>query len=190
MKRIRLPRGTWSRQKVARLLKRALLGLIVIGLLGVALWAAWPWLKSRGIVPVADNERRDVLHSSRDEKAYSGILLKNLEANETALKTAEPAVQYEHYANKANELTMLERYPEAEQAFLQAEKTNLPKDDPRIGSAFYVSFGMMYEAQGNDPKAHEQYLKSKTIRETMKVDESEKRISLEEINLLLERTKG
>lgn len=190
MKRIRLPRGTWSRQQVARLLKRALLGLIVVALLGAALWAAWPWLKSQGIVPVADNERRDALHASRDEKAYSDILLKNLEANETNLTAAEPAVQYEHYANKANELTMLERYPEAEQAFLQAEKTNLPKNDSRIGSAFYVSFGMMYEAQGNKPKAHDQYLKAKAIRETMQGEESEKRLGLEEINVLLERTKG
>lgn len=190
MKRIRLPRGKWSRQQVARVVKRVLIGVIVVALLGAALWAAWPWLKEKGVIPVADNERRSPLHTSRDQQAYSGTLLQAIEANEAKIQNAEPQAKYEHYADKAEKLTAMERYPEAEQAFLQAEKTDVPKNDPRIGSAFYVSFGMMYETQGNDEKAHDQYLKSKAIREAMQVDESEKRISLEEINLLLERTKG
>lgn len=173
-------------RKVLRLVIVLAVLAVVIG--GTA--AAWPWLKSKGVVPVADNERRDNLHTSRDQKEYSAQLLKNLEENEPSVKDAEPSVRYEHYAKKAGELTALERYEEAEQTYLAAERTGYPAENPAIAEAHYISFGIMYEAQGNDSAAHSQYLKAESAVKQLNDSNEMKTIKLEEIAELLKRTEG
>lgn len=173
-----------------RKLRKIFLVAALVVIIAIGLYFAWPWLKSKGIVPVGDDERRDNLHASRNEQDYSAILLKNLEANEGEISKAEPAARYEHYAKKANELTMLERYLEAEQAFLEAEKTGAIQADLGLAEAHYVSFGMMYEAKGDHPAAHEQYEKALSAVQKLPSTNDMKSIKLEEINELLERTKG
>lgn len=190
MKRIKLPRGTWSRQQVARLVKRVLIVTVVVALLGVVLWAAWPWLKSQGVVPISDDDRRSPLYASRNEKNAAEDTLKALAAKEATIKDAEPSVKYDYYAAKATELTALERYDEAEQAFLAAEQTGQIAADSKIAEAFYINFGMMYEAKGDAAKAHATYEKARVSIEKMDMEADLKKIKLEEINELLDRTKA
>ena len=190
MKLIKIPTKRQGRKLKlnVRKLRNILLVLILVAVVVGGLYLAWPWLKSKGIVPVGDNERKDALHASRDEQAYSEILLKNIEANEKDLANATPTEQYEYYADKANELTMLERYDEADGAFKEAEKRAV--NDPKLAEALYTNWGMMYEAKGDKTAAHTMYQKALAAVSKLETDQTAKQIKTEEINKLLERTKG
>lgn len=167
---------------------RVLLGVIIVVLLGVALWTAWPWLKSKGIVPVADGQRRDNLHASRDQAEYSELRVKELKDSEGSLEGAEPAVVYSHYFYLATHLTAAERYDEAEKAFLAAERTGYLKTNPAAAEGYYIDLGSMFEARGDKVQARAQYQKAKVVVEVSDSDPDTKRLKLQDIGELIKRT--
>ena len=164
--------------------------LAVLAVVIAGTTAAWPWLKSKGIVPVADNQRRDNLHASRDQVKYSELRVKELKNLEASLDGAEPAAKYSHYFDLATHLTAAQRYDEAEQAFLAAERTGYLKTNPAAAEGYYVDLGGMFEARGDKAQARTQYQKARTVVEASDADANTKRLKLQEIDELIKRTEG
>lgn len=174
----------------SRKVLRVVVILAVLAVLIGGTAAAWPWLKSKGVVPVADNERRDNLHASRDQQEYSELRVKELKDSEASLEDAEPAAVYSHYFDLATHLTAAQRYDEAEQAFLAAERTGYLKTNPAAAEGYYIDLGGMFEAQGDKVKARTQYQKARVVVEASDADADTKRLKLQEIDELIKRTEN
>ena len=157
-----------------RKLRKIFLMLLLVGAVAIGLIFAIPWAQD--------------VKEGYDQKQYSDRLADEIAGRGGDIKSAEPAEQYAFYSDKATQLMLAERYDEAEAAYLAIEKTGYLATDPLAAAAYYSNLGVMYEQKGDTAKAHEQYLRSKEIREKLDIDASDKRIMLEEIDLMIERT--